>query len=247
MTRWKASAIHLAISLTIAAFIGSLIYFVWYPRPYFQAAGGNTLMLLIMSVDIVLGPLLTLVVFKPGKKSLRFDLAVIALLQLAAFCYGISVIAAARPVFVVAAVDRFVVVSANQLDDADLARGSAAEFRTRSWLGPRLVGAQRPTNPKEKNDLLFSGLAGKDIELFPKTYVPYAQVAEAMAEKARSLEDLQAKSPAAAEQIRQSVAAYGGTLNDYYYLPLRGRIDWFAMILSKTTQRPVTALPIDPW
>lgn len=42
-------------------------------------------MLLIMGADIVLGPLLTLVVYKAGKKSLRFDLACIVTLQAGAF------------------------------------------------------------------------------------------------------------------------------------------------------------------
>ena len=51
---------------------------VWYPQPYFAAMGGATLILLLIGVDVVIGPLITLIVFDPKKKSLRFDLAVIA-------------------------------------------------------------------------------------------------------------------------------------------------------------------------
>src|SRR5207248_3305824 len=144
------------ISIGVAILAGSLIFFIWYPPPYFTIAGGSTLMLLIVSIDVVIGPLLTLAVFKSGKKGLRFDLTVIALLQLAAFCYGMYVISAARPVFVVAEVDRFVVVSANEVDDADLAGGTQPEFRTRSWAGPRLVGAAPPQAGNEAFDMAVS-------------------------------------------------------------------------------------------
>src|SRR5580765_81947 len=171
MTRFQAAAIHLGISVIIAALIGCLIYFVWYPHPYFQVAGGSTLMLLIMGVDIVIGPLLTFVVYKAGKKGLGFDLACIDVLQTAAFFYGLSVIALARPVFIVAALDRFFPFYANDLEDADLARATQPEFSTLSWTGPRLVGAMLPTDIKEKNDLTFSGIAGKDLEKFPRYYV----------------------------------------------------------------------------
>ena len=46
------------------------------------------LILLMIGVDVVIGPLLTLIVFDPKKKHLKFDLVVIAALQLAALAYG---------------------------------------------------------------------------------------------------------------------------------------------------------------
>ncbi|WP_347262376.1 TfpX/TfpZ family type IV pilin accessory protein [Rudaea sp.] len=247
MNRFQASAIHLGISLVVAALVGCLIYFVWYPHPYFQVAGGSNLMLLIMGVDIVIGPLLTLVVYKAGKKSLRFDLACIGVMQAAAFVYGLSVIAQARPVFIVARLDRFIPVYANDLDDADLAQAKQPEFATRSWTGPRLVGAKSPTDAKEKNSLLFSGLAGKDLEKFPKYYVPYAEVAEAMLAKARPLVDLAAKSPADKALVDRYVAASGQSIDRFAYLPLHGRTEEYTMVLSRADKQPLDALAVDPW
>ncbi|MBL0165373.1 MAG: hypothetical protein IPP82_17465 [Xanthomonadales bacterium] len=86
-------------------------------------------------------------------------------------------IAQARPVFIVAAVDRFEVVSANTLDAAELAKGSEPEFRQLSWSGPRLVAAKLPVDADKRSDLLFSSLAGKDIQAFPEFYVAYAEEA----------------------------------------------------------------------
>lgn len=118
LNRYKAAGIHLAISAAVAVVVLALLLLVWYPQPYFRLAGGAGLMLILIGVDVVMGPLLTLIVFDPAKKSLKLDLAVIAALQVAALAYGITVIAQARPVFVVFAGDRFTVVAANQIDPA---------------------------------------------------------------------------------------------------------------------------------
>lgn len=246
MNRFQAAGIHLGISLTIAALVGCLIYFVWYPHPYFQVAGGSTLMLLIMGVDIVIGPLLTLVVYKAGKRSLRFDLACIAALQISAFFYGFSVIAEARPIFIVAAIDRFVPVYANDLEDADLAQAKYPEFASRSWTGPRLVGVTLPPDQKEKNELLVSSIGGKDIEKFPRYYVPYDATADAVLARAKSLDELSAKS----SRDKAAVERYLGNSplppDQLAYLPLQGRTDEYVMILSKADKRPIDALAIDP-
>jgi hypothetical protein len=247
MSRWKAAGLHLLISLVIAAITGSIIYFVWYPPPYFQIAGGSKLMLLIMGVDVVVGPFLTLAVFKSGKKGLRFDLTVIALLQVISFCYGASVIARARPVFVVGEIDRFVIVAANELDDGDLAQGSRDEFRTRSWTGPRLVGAKLPDKGRQSIALAMSALAGKDINRMPKYYVPYSEVAQSLLARSHALADAMDKTPAANALVRQFLRRHGGTADGFRSLPLRGRTDSFTMVVAASTGQPIAALPIDPW
>ncbi len=247
MTRWKAAAIHLGISLTVATLVGSLIYFVWFPPPYFKVAGGSELIILIMSVDIVLGPLLTLTVFKSGKKNLRFDLSVIALLQLTAFCYGFWIIAGSRPVFIVARLDRFMTVAARDLDDADLAANNDPQFSTRSLTGPVLVGVTRPTDPKEKSDLLFSGLAGKDLEKLPKYYTAYSNVEDAMLAEAKPLSELAKKNPADAAIIERYVNSTGVPIEQLAYLPLQGHVDGYTMVLSRQTKQPLAALAIDAW
>ena len=106
MTRWKASGIHFSISLMIGIFAFCMLYFVYYPQPYFEPAGASKLVMILLGVDIVLGPLLTLSVFKAGKRGMRFDLAVIGAVQAAALIYGLSIMWRARPIFIVAVIDR---------------------------------------------------------------------------------------------------------------------------------------------
>ena len=45
-----------------------------------------------------------------------------------------------------------------------------------SATGPRIIGAKLPTDPKEQMELMISGIAGRDVQLFPRYYVPYDEV-----------------------------------------------------------------------
>jgi hypothetical protein len=203
MSRWKAALIHSGISLIVGLSVFALLAGVWYPPPYFHAAGGDKLVLLLLGVDLVLGPVLTFVVFKSGKKGLKFDLSMIGLAQIAALLYGLHVVVASRPAFLVASVDRFVLVSANELEDADLALGSQSEFRSRSWTGPRLVATRRPDSAAERSAILDSALVGKDIEKLPKHYVSYASQSAALLARAHALDVLRPGDAAAAAQVKE--------------------------------------------
>lgn len=90
VTRKQAFLTHMAVSLSIFGVITYLIVFHWFPDFYFYLDGGNRAIVTIFFVDVVLGPGLTLLVFKPGKKSLKFDMTVILLLQLSALSWGVN-------------------------------------------------------------------------------------------------------------------------------------------------------------
>ena len=247
MSRWKAAAIHLSISAAIGLASAALIFGLWYPPPYSHAAGADELVLLLMGVDIILGPLLTLVVFKSGKKSLRFDLGVIALLQACAFLYGTSVVVRARPAFIVGSIDRFVLVSANDLDAKDLSDAKKPEFQTSSWTGPLLVGAQLPSGTAERNKLMFSGAAGKDLEKFPKYYVDYESAAPALVARAHTLNELRAKRPGSAAIIDTWLSQHQKTESDVVWLPLSASRASLTMLLDHSSGQPLGAVAIDPW
>jgi len=247
MSRWKASGIHLLISIAVGVCVLALLFGVWYPSPYFAASGGQELLLVLLGVDIVLGPLLTLIVFKSGKKSLRFDLGVIAALQAGALIYGLHVITEARPVFIVWAVDRFTVVAANQIDPKDLAEGGRPEFRSLAWTGPRIVAARLPSDSKERTDLAFSGLAGKDVESFPRYYVDYASEVPTLLLRARPLADLRRRGERASREIDAWLAAHGRAESAVVWLPVLARHASVSMLLDAQSGTPLAALAIDPW
>ena len=125
--RLKASGIHLGISLGVAALAALLVFGIWYPYPYGDISGGRELFLLVITVDVTLGPLVTLAVFNRAKPraELRRDLAIVALLQLGALGYGLWTVYVARPVHMVFEIDRFRVVHAIDVPEELLAKTPA--------------------------------------------------------------------------------------------------------------------------
>ena len=84
---------HFFISLLIALLAVGLVFVVWYPEPLAKATSVTHIFLMLLVIDVILGPFLSLLVYKEGKKSLKFDLTVIIIIQLSALCYGIYNIA----------------------------------------------------------------------------------------------------------------------------------------------------------
>src|SRR5688500_20304254 len=101
ISRSRAFSTHLAFSAVIVGAVCALIFFVWYPHPYFQAVGAWNVLRILVGVDLVLGPVLTLILFKPAKRGPKLDLAFIPCVQVAALCHALTVICRDRPYFTV--------------------------------------------------------------------------------------------------------------------------------------------------
>ena len=241
-SRWRAAGTHLLISLAIAAGVVTLMLAVWYPRPLFEAAGGNDLLFIVVGVDVVLGPLLTLVVFKSGKPGMKFDLAVIGLVQLAALVYGGHIVALARPAFVVFVKDRFELATAVELDPAELAQAKYPEFRAPPWDGPKLAAADLPTDPAERKKVIEAAMAGLDLQQFPRYYVPYAERAREVLASAVTVARLRATEPLTAQAVDDYLKASGTKEDAVRCLMLRTRFAWVAVLIDPRTARPVKML-----
>jgi hypothetical protein len=229
----------------LALLMGALLCFVWFPAPYFVAAGANRLILLLMGVDVCIGPLLTLLVVNRHKarKLLRLDLTVIGVLQAIAFGYGVYVITDARPVFIVAEVDRLVMVSAQAISDTDLAKGDRAEYRKRSLTGPVLVGA-RPPKDTDAEFALQVMASGKDIDRMPQYYLPYDQTIDAVLKHAKPLASLKRATDAQRAYLDRLQAATPS--QQLEILPLQRGDTLYSAIISPVSKRPMAVLPVDP-
>ncbi|PCJ24448.1 MAG: hypothetical protein COA96_09370 [SAR86 cluster bacterium] len=117
MTRWRACGIHFSISLVVFLLLLTVILLVWYPGILFSIDGGWTGLQLLMGVDLVLGPMLTLIVFKAGKPGLKFDLSCIAIAQIFCMTAGMWVVYKERPIALVLAFDTFYSVAAQEFED----------------------------------------------------------------------------------------------------------------------------------
>lgn len=249
MTRWKAAGIHLLISAIVIGGVAALLLWRWYPPALWGVAKADKLMMILALVDVMLGPVLTLVVYKAGKKSLRFDLTVIALLQLTALAYGLNTVWQSRPVYLVAAVDRFQMVFANEIDRADLAKASPP-FRSLPLTGLQIIGAKVPEGAEARNEVLFSAMSGKDIHLLPAYYAPYEEVASQLAQRA-ILADALADTLTAdeAQRLRRAVVATGRQPSSVAVAPVSSirSASSAAMLVDAATGSILGPAAVDVW
>jgi len=242
MTRWRAAGLHLLISACIAAGVLALMLAVWYGPALFEAMGGAGLALILIGVDVVMGPALTLVVFRSGKRGLKFDLAAIALFQLGALLYGCYIISLARPAFVVFVKDQFQVATVSDLRPERLAQATFPEYRKPSWWGPQLVFGVWPQEHAEQQQLLMAGLGGEDLQHFPKYYAPYEQGRQQILARALPLSSVHKAEPGMAKVIDEWVARSGADPGGLRYVRLRGRNAWVAVLLDSRNAEPLKML-----
>jgi len=248
MNRWKAASIHLGISAAIALAVSATMLLVWYPGPFFTANGGNDLVAILVGVDVVLGPLVTLIVFNTAKgRLLRLDLAIVATVQALALAYGVYVVAEARPVYMVFTVDRFDLVSANQIRDEELARVTNPEFKSVPWGRPRTVAAKSPADPDEQMRIINSAFGGADLQTFPQYYVPYEELAGEALRRSKPLERVLKGHPEERPGIEAALKDIGRSLGETRYLPLKGRSRDYCVLLDAKTGAVLGFLEVIPW
>jgi hypothetical protein len=243
--RLKAAGIHLAISLAVAALAALLVFFVWYPYPYREVSGGRELFLIVMAVDVVLGPLITLAVFSPNKpkRLMRFDFVVIGALQLCALGYGLWVVAQSRPVHVVFEVDRFVVVHAIEVPRSLMDR-APEPLQKLPLTGPTFLSIRDSKNNQEKADTMFAELAGLALATRPDYWQAYDKAKTQIIAKAKPVADLKARFPTRAAEIDSTLKS--APINTPVgYLPLVGRNTFWTVLINTNTAELIGFVPID--
>lgn len=233
---FRAAALHLLCSLAVAAIAAGLVFGLWYPFPYRELSGGRELFLLVVVVDVVCGPLLTAILFNPTKPRAELvrDLGMVALIQLGALGYGLWTVQEARPLFLVFEVDRFKVINAPALEDADL-NALDPSLRPRLWEGPKTVAIRKPRDTMEKNSVLFSALGGgRDYAERPDFYIPYTDEAIAQAyHRAKKFKYFLEKHPSRLAEANSIALKINHPLESLVYIPITGRQDWIAILNNK--------------
>lgn len=242
VTRWQASGLHLLISIAIAAAVLALLLLVWYPGPLFEAMGGMGLLMILVGVDVVLGPTITLIIFKQGKRGLKLDLVIIGTVQLAALLYGVQVMYLARPAFIVFVKGQFQVATAAELEPERLAEAKYPQFRQPSIGKPKFVASDIPNDPVSRNELTNAVLAGLDVQHFPKYYVPYSERTREILAASQPIERIRKTEPETGKIIDAYLARSGKKESDLRYVPLRGRQAWIAALIDARTAEPVKLL-----
>ena len=180
ITKLKATAVHLSMSIAVFVYLAYQIYYNWYPEPYFSIDGGWAAIRLVGAVDLVLGPLITFLIFDLSKsrRAIIFDLLIILVIQLGALAYGVHTTYTQRPVAIVI-IDDFAVPATMEHYAETLA--SASELYRYSDERPPIILVGFPTSREGFDEVQRIKLKDKVLEHAQTgLYRPHSELAAAL-------------------------------------------------------------------
>ena len=245
MSKIRAAAIHLGISAFVVGIIFAIIFFVWYPGPTFQIAGAMEIVMVLVGVDLVLGPLLTLIVYKKDKPSLKFDLSVIALIQITALVYGAYTFYQERPYYMVFVVDRFNLVTEKAIDKGEL---KFNELRQKPFANTIRVFARRPEGEEFQKYMSSIIDDGKpDLEGRPEYWEPYATAIVDVLKRVRPIVELQPESEVEKNQVTRAIEKYQQDHPRLGFVPIATLDEDMGMLMDMDTAQPIDLIRVNPW
>jgi hypothetical protein len=251
MIAWRekflATTVHFGVTLALTGIAAAIIFLVWYPDPMQTLIGGTELFLIVVGVDLALGPLVSLVIYdsRKSRRALVIDYSIVGVIQIVALVYGVLVVAGARPVYYAFNTDRYEIVSAIDIADGELAAAKEPQYRRLPWSGPRLVAVAVP--PEDLQDSLFQSLAGNESHQRPKFFVPLSAKLDAIRRKARTIAELAAKKPESKPLLDEALAGVGTPSNRIAWLPVRHRKGFATVIIDTSDGKPVAWADFDPY
>lgn len=241
-----AAAKHGLVTLVCAVVTYFLVFFVWYPDVFARLMPGTKLFLLVLVVEIVLGPCMSLVIFNPAKskRELILDYLIVGFIQLSALVYGVLSVVESRPVYVVFVKDRLEVVSAAELDKLDLLEASSSSFSEISWMSPRFICVRAPHDAAERERLLFNEIPlGKDVQHLPRFYreCNTGELSEHgfAISKLKSIASKKGGGLASSEIIKVE--------ENKIWLPIVGKMGVWVAIFDRESSAPVQYIQFDPF
>lgn len=263
--RLKAFAVHFLISAVVVGIALALTYGLWYRPPFSYIENVTAVILVLAVVDLVMGPLMTFIVYNPGKKTLKMDLAIIGLVQLGALLYGMSVIYEARPVYAVYAGGRFSTASASEFEEAELAKAPAdSPYLKFPKTGTEWIGASlEQLSDNDRQTAIMADAIGGGPRIMPRLFVPFATVAAEAVREGKRANAIDYENPVTvANQGKRKLVAptrdelqtllaqvkkFGLPLDQVVLVPLRGSEKRVIVGLDARTGKILGTIAQDPF
>jgi hypothetical protein len=212
--RLKAFGLHLSGSATALTLVLGAFWLGWYRWPGWYLASALQIVGILVLVDLVLGPTLTLIVANPGKprSELTRDITIIVVVQLIALAYGGVTLWSGRPLYYTFSVDRLELVQASDLKAGDISvarRGNPA--LAPFWYSlPRWIWAPLPEDADEAQRIVTAALSGgPDVIQLPRYFRPWEQGLPELRKHLQKLDEMPYFSPAEKRRLTSRLAQLG--------------------------------------
>lgn len=228
-SKLKALSVHLSISAALVGIALAPMWLLWFPSPLFMTDGGGAGLKLLLLVDLVLGPLLTFVVFNPGKARhlMRLDLGLIAAMQLTAYAAGLWSIHGVRVQAVAFHEGAFHSVTAGQFAEQDI---KPEDWTALGSKPPYLVNVREPANGDEAAGVMAFGFT-TGLEPYQLQFL-YQPLAAVQRPEGWSLSALQAAHPGIAAEAARWLQKHAQSADSTRFYRVEGFYDNAVLVLD---------------
>lgn len=231
-SRFSAAGIHFLGSLILFSLLLWIIIKIWYSQPFFSASGGWQGLKIVALVDLVLGPLITLIIFNTNKakKVMMTDISIIVIIQLAALVYGIHTIYTQRPVALAFWEKEFYTIPAEVLEKQGI---NLATLKQLSDLSPAMIYIEKPTDPDQLKTMLKVILE----QQIPPTqqlnlYRPMKSYLPEVLKQSINIDEVIRKNIDMAGQLETLLKDTNTKQNENYYLVLKSKYQNIVLVFS---------------
>lgn len=226
---------HLFCSIFIACMVLALIFCVWYPTPLAKAVGVSHILFMLIGIDLVIGPILSFIVYKEGKKTLVFDLSVIIVLQLCALGYGLYNIAQGRPAWLVYYKNSYELI---RHSDVVAPAGQAVSS---PWLGPQYTAVKLSQDPQKYDEELTLELKGYSLAQFQERHIAWSKAKDDMQKYAIPVQQLTQFNDSALVQAQLQKYPQAS-----YFFPLKALEQDMTVLIDKE-YKIIKIVDLRPW
>ncbi len=239
----KAFLIHLLLSAVVISALFLIILLYWFPEPFLGATNFKEIALILIAIDLILGPLLTFVVFNPGKKGLRLDLSIIVSIQIMGLSYGLYMLFLTHPVYITYHENSFNIITAKQ---ARPDKATNLVFQVSKLSSPTITFLNIPT--EDIKNKLFNDMMNGDAEIEARAdyYEPYTDHLDEIL--ANSIEAAKIFSEENIDDASKDFLEKHSHIDNFAFIPLVNGSSYNGIIvLNKDTGKIVSTINTSPW
>jgi hypothetical protein len=226
--RLKALGLHLLGSASALSLILGVLYFGWYRWPGWHLTDVTEVVVVMVGVDVVLGPLLTFIVARASKprRELVRDISIIVAVQLAALTYGTMSLWNGRPLYYAYSDTVLQLVQAYDIDAEESAAGRRQNpaFAPHWYSLPRWIWAPLPQDSDTREKIVTSAITGgDDVISMPRYFKPWEQGVPVLRKNLKKVDDVAYFAPSEKKKLKERMRAAGFDPEQLNSMPLIGR------------------------
>jgi hypothetical protein len=226
--RIKAFSLHLASSATVLTLILGSLYLGWYRWPGWRLTDVTQVVLIMVCVDVVLGPTLTFIIASQRKprRELTRDIGMIVAVQICALIYGSVSLWNGRPLYYAYSETVLQLVQAYDIDAAEAEAGRRLNpSLAPHWYSlPRWIWAPLPLSAEESKKIVAEAITGgDDVISMPKYFKPWEEGLPSLRKQLKRVDDVAYFAKSEKRGLKERMTAAGLADDQLNAMPLTGR------------------------